>query len=545
MLGPTDDLPARTLPVRSLVSPTVWFDVRGLALCRWVSDRYVAPLAAVIARATPPRVAGEEGVEGLSQARPVGPSRTRGGALAGYRGGRDLLESIAGRRAGGWVLRPAPEDEATAAVEAVAACLDAGRRALVIVPEASPVPGTARAIEQAFGDRAAFLLGGSKRARFRTWLDVQAGRYEVVVGTRPSVFAPVPDLGVIVVSRESHPALREDRAPYYHVRDVATARGEIDGAAVVLSAIVPSSETAALGLPAVTPTRRSWVPVEIVSPGPEGRAPRLVRALGETSRGFLYSPLPGYGIAAVCRSCGQPAACASCGGALRSSEGSVRCVVCEAAGRCRSCGSDDFGLRKGGQERVEEWAARAARVPVRRLGDGERPRLPTDDEVLVGGPDDVRDFAAGGVDLVAILDADLAARRPGLAARERALTTWAEAIAWARPGGRAIVQSSTPGDPAIQSLVLGDPARFHRDERARRAQAGFPVGSAVFRVVGGEGLVEELSKLEPISLLTTSAEEQTVCLLALEPEGVAAFGRAARALAGSGVITRVEAEPHL
>jgi primosomal protein N' len=220
-------------------------------------------------------------------------------------------------------------------------------------------------------------------------------------------------------------------------------------------------------------------------------------------------------------------------------------LVCQAPGRCRSCGSRDFGLRKGGQERVEEWAARAARVPVRRLAEGDRPRLPSPGEVLVGGPDDVRDFGSGGVDLVAILDADLAARRPGLAARERALTTWAEAIAWARPEGRAIVQSSTPNDPAIQSLVLGDPARFHRDERSRRAEAGFPVGSAVFRVVGVEGVAEALADLGPHSLLTTSAQDQTVCLLALEPGSVPAFGRAARALAGSGVITRVEAEPHL
>ena len=64
-------------------------------------------------------------------------------------------------------------------------------------------------------------------------------------------------------------------------------------------------------------------------------------------------------------------------------------------------------------------------------------------EILVGGPDDVRDFGRGGLDLVAILDADLAERRPGLTARERAVTTWMEAIAWARPDGRAIVKGTT------------------------------------------------------------------------------------------------------
>ncbi len=377
------------------------------------------------------------------------------------------------------------------------------------------------------------------------WLDVQAGRYDVVVGTRPSIFTPLPSLGLIVVARESHPALREDRAPYYHARDVALARGAIEHAVVVLSALAPSSETAALSLPTVSPQRRSWVPVEVVAPGPEGRAPRLVRALRSVSRAFVFSPMPGYGIAAVCRSCGQPAACAACGGALRSSEGSVRCVVCEASGRCRACGAWDFGLRRGGEERVEEWAARAARVPVRRLGRDDAPRLPVEGEILVGGPDDVRELGAGGLDLVAILDADLADRRPGLSARERAFTTWTEAVAWARPHGRAIVQSSHANDPAVQSLVQGDPARFHRDERQRRAQAGFPVGSAVFRVAGGPGLEAALVPLDPITLLISSDEDQTICLLALDPDRVPAFGRAARELARRDVLTRVEAEPHL
>ena len=546
VLGPTDDVPSRILPVRALVSSTRWFDAPGLELCRWVSERYVAPLATVLERATPPRVAGEEGSERLTtgpparhRASPVQP------VLGGYGNGADLLSAIRARASGPWVLRPAPEHEGAAAVEAIAACVGSGRRALVVVPEADPVPGTARAIAEAFGDRAAVLLGGSKRVRYRTWLDIQAGHYDVIVGSRPTVFAPVPNLGLIYIDRESHPALREDRAPYYHVRDVALARGGIVGATVVLAALAPSSEAAALEATTVSPARRRWVPVEIVKPGPEGRAPRLVRALREVSRAFLFSPLPGYGIAAVCRSCGRPAGCAACGGTIRSEEGTVRCIVCHAAGRCRACGSRDFGLRRGGQERVEEWASRVAPVPVRRLGDADPPRLPVEGEVLVGGAEDVRDFGAGGLDLVAVLDADLAGRRPGLAARERAMTTWMEAIGWARPAGRAIVQSSHANDPAIQSLVIGDPARFHRDERRRRSEAGFPVGAAVFRVVGSSTLEAELAVLDPITLLTSSAAGQTVCLLALDIGLVPAFGRAARALAARDVVTRVEAEPHL
>jgi len=547
VLGPATELSKRTLDVKRSVSPVRFFDRDMLQLARWVSERYVAPLAAVLARIAPPRVASEEMGTGRSEPRHAPASSTVPSVLDDYPGAPGLLSCLRNARAlaDGFVLRPAPDQEPATTVEAVGACLASGRRALVIVPEAEPVPASAAALRDTFGDRTALFVGGSKRARFRMWLDIQAGRYDVVVGTRPAVFAPLRGLGLILVSRESHPAHREDRAPYYHVRDVALARGRLAGAVCVLSALCPSSEAAALRLPEVSPSRRRWPPVEIVRPGPEGRAPRLVRALRGAARGFLFSPLPGYGIAAVCRTCGAPATCALCGGLLRSEEGVVRCLVCEAPASCAACGGTRFGLRRGGAERVEEWAARATETPVHRLGPQDQPRLPLEGEILVGGPDDVRDLGPGGLDLVGILDADRAERRPGLSARERAVTTWMEAVAWAYPGGRAIVQATRANDPAVQALVRGNPDRFHAEEAARRLDAGFPVGSAVFRVVGTGALEAALRELDPRTLLVTSLGERTVCLLALDPERVPAFGRTARELAARDVVVRVEAEPHL
>ncbi|HWL91761.1 MAG TPA: hypothetical protein VNP90_10405, partial [Actinomycetota bacterium] len=477
ILGPTEDLPKRMLAVKKVVSPVRFFDERQLSLFRWVSERYVAPLAAVISRAVPPRVASEEGSAGNDGIAETGTDRPprSGSVLAAYRGGERSLE-VLGRGSGAFLARPAPDDEQAVAIDAVAACLAGGRRAIVVVPEAKPVPATATALVDAFGDRAALFLGGGKRSRYRMWLDIAAGRYDVVIGTRPAVFAPVDELGLIYLARESHPAHREDRAPYYHGRDVALARSRLEGAVCVLASACPSAEASALGFPTVSPASRRWPPVEVVRPGPAGRAPRLVRALGTTRRGFIFSPLPGYGVAQVCRSCGEPAACASCGGLLRASAGAVACVVCGAPGRCRSCGGSSFGVRRGGAEHVEEWAGRAAPVPVRRLAEDEPPRLPGPEEILVGGPDDVRDLGGGGLDLVAILDVDLAGGRPGLAARERSLATWMEAVGWARPRGRAIVQASDPGDPMVQALVRGNPDRFHAEETRRRSAAGLPVG---------------------------------------------------------------------
>jgi primosomal protein N' len=146
---------------------------------------------------------------------------------------------------------------------------------------------------------------------------------------------------------------------------------------------------------------------------------------------------------------------------------------------------------------------------------------------------------------VAILDADLAERRPGLAARERALSIWMEAVAWARPSGRAIVQADHPSDPAIQALVRGNADRFHADEARRRLAAGFPVGAAVFRIAGSADLARELEAIRHTTMLTTSVGDQTVCLLTLELDRVAELGRAVRDLAVRDIVTRVEAEPHL
>ena len=297
--------------------------------------------------------------------------------LAAYRGGERSLEAIA-RGAGAFVARPPPTTSrcwrSTRWPRASPAAAGRSSRA-----GSGAIPATASALVDAFGDRAALFLGGGKRSRYRLWLEIARGPYDVVIGTRPAVFAPVDGLGLIYVARESHPAHREDRAPYYHARDVALARTRLEGAVCVLAAACPSAEASALRLPAVEPAARRWPPVEVVRPGPPDArrgSSRLWRPLVAGSS----SHRSGYGVAQVCRSCGEPAACASCGGLLRAAEGAVTCVVCGASGRCRSCGGTSFGVRRGGAEHVEEWAGRAAPVPVRRLRDDEAARLPGRDE---------------------------------------------------------------------------------------------------------------------------------------------------------------------
>ena len=565
VLGPTDDVPARMSAVTKSLSPVRYFDEPMLELFRWMGNRYVAPLAAVIARSVPPRVASEEGREAggfvaersgrRRAAADVGTS-SRSGAPAGtrsrsdgparlstYRNGDALLDAI-GRGDGTFVVRPGPADEAAAAVECVEAALAARRTAIVLVPEADPLPATAAAIREAFGQDVALFLGGDKRARYRMWLDIAAGRYRVVVGTRPAVFAPMSFVGLVYVHREGHALHREERSPYYHVRDVARERARIEGAVCVLAGFCPSLESTTFPSVDVEPSGRSWAPVEVVKPGPEGRSPRLVRALAQARGAFLYEPLPGYGLARVCRSCGEAAVCASCRGAIRIQAGEARCTVCEAPGRCASCGASDFGVARGGAERVHEWAQGVTRRRVVHAGTGAAP-APDAEAILVGGQEVLKDVGSPALDLVGILSADASLRRPGLSSRERAVNAWFEAAAWARRDGRVIVQTTSSNDPAVQALVMARPDRFHLSEAMRRAEAGFPAGAAVFRVAGTEELEPELEAVPHRTLLGTAAGGATVCLLALDPSDLPAFGRAVRGLAERGVVTRVEAEPHL
>jgi primosomal protein N' (replication factor Y) (superfamily II helicase) len=560
VLGPVSEtaVPARLLSVKKVVSPVRFFDAPMLELLRWVSERYVAPLASVIERSIPPRVVSEEVAGGGSAslrggrfahsarfARSIAAAPSTPPLLGSYRNGPALTHAL--RESGTFVVRPAAADEQRLSVEAVGETLRHGRAAIVLVPELEPLPATAAAVLEAFGDDAVLFAGGSKRERYRTWLEIADGMYPVVVGTRPAVFSPVRRLGLVYVARESHGGHREERSPYFHVRDVAIARARLARAVCVMTALCPSAEAVVTDAIEVAPAQRWWPPVEVVKPGPEGRAPRLVSLLRSAARSFVYAPLPGAGVARVCRGCGAPAACAACGGTLRAEAGAVRCVVCAAEGRCAACGSTRFGIAPGGAERVETWTSRLTTVPVRRVGDGVRPHPVGAREIVVGGVDAMKEFgpAALGVDVVAVLDADLAARRPGLSARERALASWMEAASWASPSGRVIVQTRSPNDAAVQALVTGNPARFHRSELARRAEAGFPAGAAVFRVAGGPALAAEFESFPHRTLLVTSVGDETLCLLALDPGDVPAFGRAMRELAGRGVVTRVEAEPHL
>lgn len=554
-----DPPPGRILPIRSLRSSVRFFDARHLGLLRWVSERYLAPLATVIERSYPPRVADvereeEETVE-PGGSHPSGSARP-GPALLG-----SVLEKYGGAgsvlRPGASVwLRPLPSDEAGVAVAGVKASTVAGGRALVLVPEADPVPAVAEAILDACGADAVFFAGGDARRRYATWLAIRSGRYRIVVGTRPALFTPLADLGLIWISREVHPGHREERAPYYHVRDVAMARARFEEAACVLCSLSPSVETAVgvakgiLRTARVSRTlERDHAPmVETTPPEAEDRSVRLAALIKHARSGALIVSRRGYGVARVCRSCGEPAACAVCRGVIVVEGGRAVCRVCGTQGRCAACGEGSFGIERGGVERIAQWARTIARVPVMRDAVGAGPGAPSGRGILIGTAASVKDVGQRSMDLVGILDPDRALSRPGIHAAEQSLATWMEAAAWAgarREGGRVLVQTRHPSHPAVQALVRWEPVPFLAREGQRRAEAGFAPGRPVFRIIGETGIDTALAAAGAPPVLTTTAGGRTICLLTVRPEDLHTLRLEILRLATAGSILRVEAEPQL
>ncbi|HEX8098763.1 MAG TPA: hypothetical protein VF660_01010 [Actinomycetota bacterium] len=553
ILGPGSDLPAgRLMPIRKVRSQVRFFDRPLLRLFEWMRERYIAPLSTIIERTHPPRVVGEEAAFADSAPRPGRPAGTKvtePGPLLPTYGADRLLD--AGRVS--W-LRPLPAEEAQTCVAAVSACLARGKQAIVLVPEAEPLPATAAAVLDAFADRAVAFLGGDDRSRYRTWLQILSGQHDVVVGTRPAVFAPVSKLGLIWISREVHTGHREERAPYYHVRDVAAARAGLENAAAVLAALSPSVETLAACragdasvFRASRGVEREAAPlVETTPPAAEDRSPRLATLLKNAKSAALVVSRPGYGVARVCRSCGSQAACARCRGQIVMERGSATCRVCSSPALCAVCNSGDFGIERGGVERIAEWAGHIGRRPVRRDAGSGAP--PGPDELVVGTAAAVKDFGPLSLDVVAILDPDRALANPGVHAGERALATWMEAAAWAGPrrgGGRVLAQTRRPAHRAIQSLIRWDPVGFLEEEGERRTAAGFPPADPLFRITGDARLPKFLQNAGAGSLVSTTIGDATVCLATVPRADLSPFSQVVRELAADGIVDRVDAEPQL
>jgi primosomal protein N' (replication factor Y) len=415
---------------------------------------------------------------------------------------------------------PWPVEIATAARVARAA----GRGVTVVVPDARDLVRVADAMTAAVGSAAFVVLHAElgPAERYRRFLALRRGAVRAVVGTRSAVFAPVADLGLIVVWDSGDEALAEPRVPYPHARDVAVLRAHRCGAAILLGGIARTAEEQALlaarwakPIEAPRATTRNLAPrVEVagddaeLARDPAARSARLPSIAWRRAKDALAAGTPvlvqvprrGYLPALRCTRCRARAGCPSCGGplALTSGHAIESCRWCNrpAGGwRCPACGGGRMRAAAVGAQRTAEELGRAfPGVPVRTSGGSDLlARVPSTPAVVVATPG-AEPVAAGGYGTVLLLDGWALLTRADLRAGEQALRRWLSAAALARPadqGGRVVVVAAGDVGP-VQALVRWAPGDAAQRELDDRVTVGFPPAVRMAELVGAAADVADL-----------------------------------------------------
>lgn len=431
--------------------------------------------------------------------------------------------------------------------------LESGRGAIVLVPEIALTPQTVGVYRSFFGDRIAVMHSSlSSGERYDAWRRVRDGDADVVIGTRSAVFAPVRNLGLIVIDEEQEHTYKSDQDPKYHARDIARYRCNYHKALMLLASATPALESykkAMDGVYTYVPLRERYggarLPsVEVVDMRAELRAGntgeisrRLLDGLAETvgkrEQAILFLNRRGYNASISCRSCGQPLTCPKCSVAMtyhktRSHWLNDPRLVCHWCGTelplpraCPSCGSEHLAPVGFGTERIEEELklripdARILRMDADTTGTkrsyeemlGKFRRHEAD--ILLGTQMVTKGHDFPAVTLVGVLLADSSLYVNDYRANERTFAMLTQVIGRAgradKPG-RAVIQTNAPDNDVISLACEQDYGTFYeREIRLRRALCFPPIcdialisfsGSAENMVgIAGVRLLEELKKL--------------------------------------------------
>ncbi len=412
-------------------------------------------------------------------------------------------------------------------LRALRATLALGRSAIVLVPEIALTPQTVRRFRAHFGDRVAVLHSRmSPGERLDAWTRIRDGVYPVVIGPRSAIFAPVQNLGIIVVDEEHESSYKQfDPAPRYHARDVAVMRAHQAGAVCVLGSATPSMETVAnanadkytrLEMPERVPVRlpggetrapAPLPPVRIVDLARERKVRRLKGALSHDLRLAIEDRLQkgeqtillqnrrGYAPVITCESCGWTPTCRDCDVSLtvHKTTRNLRCHYCGRAERiprpCPECGEDDLNLLGSGTQRIEEEiadvfpSARVLRMDLdttSRKG-AHRKILDAfgrgDADLLLGTQMVAKGLDFPRVTLVGVVEADTGMLLPDFRAAERTFQLLAQVAG--RAGrheleGEVILQTRNPDHPAIRFALEHDFHGFALGELGERLALHYP-----------------------------------------------------------------------
>ncbi|HEV7450684.1 MAG TPA: primosomal protein N' [Pseudonocardiaceae bacterium] len=491
-------------------------------LARAVADRCAGTMSDVLRLAVPPRHARTEAEPGPPVA--ASPQRPAAAEWGRYPRGPAFLEALhQGRSAHAcWQALPG-EDWPARLAEAAVTVAAAGRGALLVLPDHRDTARVHAAVAGLAGPDAVVTLAAESgpAQRYRRWLAVLRGAVRIVVGTRAAAFAPVADLGLMVLWDDGDDLHAEPRAPYPHTRLVLGQRAVLEGGALLVAGHARTAETQlsvdtgwAHEIVATRDMVRAAAP-RVTAIGeddtqlardPAARAARLPTVAFEAARAALGRDRPvlvqvprrGYVPALACGQCRVPARCRRCAGPLAlPAAGQVACRWCgaiEAGYRCPACGSGRLRAMVIGARRTAEELGRAfPGVPLRTSGGGEvLADIPPGPALVVATPG-AEPLARYGAAL--LLDAAALLARPTLRAAEEALRRWMAAAAMVEPaadGGRVVVVAEA-SLTAVQALIRWDPAGHASAELAGRTELGFP---PAVRMAALDGAPDTLAGLD-------------------------------------------------
>ena len=400
-------------------------------------------------------------------------------------------------------------------LNSIEAALQKNKQAIVLVPEISLTPQMVSIFHRRFGAKVAVLHSRlSAGERYRERLRIERGDAQVVLGARSAVFAPVRNLGIVIIDEEHEPLYKQEENPKYHAREVALYRGRLAGAVVLMSSATPALESFCRAEPEgpyqlLKMTKRvgdrSLPEVHVVDMRQESGAAdgwifssvllqKIKQRLDSQQQVVLFLNRRGYSSFVVCRNCGHVLKCPSCDISLTYHyDGKLRCHYCDhlehAKKICPECGSKEIGYLGMGTQKVEEEVRRLfPGVRVLRMDGDTTGRKGAHEEILAAFKAGYADVLVGtqmiakgldipNVTLVGVVSADTMLYMPDFRSAERTFQLLTQVAGRAGRGkypGETVVQTYNPDHYSIKCARHHDYIRFYQQEMKLRRALKYP-----------------------------------------------------------------------
>ena len=396
-----------------------------------------------------------------------------------------------------------------------------GKGVIYLVPEISLTHQVSVDIKKRFGDKAAILHSAlTPSQRLGEWLRIKRGEALIVIGARSAVFAPVRNLGLIIIDEEHDQSYKSGNTPRYNARQVAQKRKVLEGCSIVMGSATPSCEAwyqcrkGEIKEFRLTKRLSGGAPPEIKCVSLEGvegpLSPELIRAVKEAKsqgrQSILFLNRRGFSHFFKCRSCGKTLTCKNCSASMTYHKSRKRmiCHYCgwsiKPPGACPSCGSLDVNYAGFGTEFIEEEIQKnfpgytyrridtdsvqtkdSLALAIKEFKEGKI-------DILLGTQMVAKGLNFPGVQVVGVISADTGLMLPDFRASERTFSLIVQVSGRAGryfPDGKVIVQTFMPSQPAIDCACRGEKAieEFYTKETAVRAVMEFPPFTRLIRFV--------------------------------------------------------------